>query len=300
MFKRLLPVLLAGALAVSACGGDDDDGNASGSSDTTDAPAETEEPAGDAPEKIVSLSPTATEMLFAVGAGDQVVAVDDQSDFPEGVPTTDLSGYEPNVEAIAGYEPDLVVMDSDAIQGELEALGIELYVAPAATTLDDTYSQIEALGELTGHADEATQLVTDMKAEIETITSSLEAPAEPLTFYHELDDQYYSITSDTFIGQVYKLVGLDNIADGAGDGSEYPQLSAEYIIEQDPDFIFLADTECCSQDASTVAARPGWENLSAVTNDGVVEMSDDVSSRWGPRVVEYLQAVADAVEAQAA
>lgn len=250
------------------------------------------------PERIISLSPTATEMLFAIDAGDQVVAVDDQSDYPPGVPSTELSGYEPNIEAIVSYEPDLVVMDAaaPALQRAFERLEIPLLQQPAVLDLEGTYRQIEQLGSATGHQDEAEELTSQIAEEVEEIVASVSEDSRGLTYYHELDNTYFSVTSETFIGQVYSLVGLRNIADEArGAGSGYPQLSAEYIIDADPDLIFLADTECCDQSAETVAKRPGWDQITAVRNDGVVELSDDVASRWGPRVVGFLRTVADAV-----
>jgi len=259
------------------------------------------------PERIVSLSPTATEMLFAIGAGDQVEAVDDQSNYPADAPRTDLSGFEPNVEAIASYEPDLVVYSTEPgdLGAALAGLGIPALVQPAATTLDDVYEQIDQLGVATGDASQAKDLAERMRAEIDSITGSIQPPSEPVTYYHELDDTYYSVTSSTFIGQLYSLVGLRNIADEAkGAGGGYPQLSAEYIVEANPDLIFLADTKCCGQSRQTVAKRPGWDRIAAVENGGVIPLDDDVASRWGPRIVEYLrqiaEAVADVLEAQAA
>jgi cobalamin transport system substrate-binding protein len=259
------------------------------------------------PKRIVSLSPTATEMLFAIGAGDQVEAVDDQSNYPSGAPVTDLSGFEPNVEAIVSHEPDLVVYSTEPgdLGAVLEDLGIPALQQPAATTLEDVYDQIDQLGVATGNVSEAEAAVERMRAEIRSIAGSIEPPAEPVTYYHELDDTYYSVTSSTFIGQLYSLVGLENIADEAkGAGGGYPQLSAEYIVDADPDLIFLADTKCCGQSPRTVAKRPGWDQIAAVKNGGVIPLDDDVASRWGPRVVDYLrriaEAVADVLEAQAA
>ncbi|HJR45898.1 MAG TPA: ABC transporter substrate-binding protein [Actinomycetota bacterium] len=251
-----------------------------------------------APERIVSLSPSSTEMLFAIEAGDQVVAVDDQSDFPSDAPITDLSGYEPNVEAIASYEPDLVVMDvaPPALKRSFKKLAIPLLQQPAPRDITGTYAQIEELGAATGHTDEAAGLVSEMQADIDELVVSIPTFDEAPTYYHELDDTYFSVTSETFIGEVYSMMGLENIADEAkGAGSGYPQLSGEYIIEADPDLIFLADTDCCDQSAETVAERAGWNQIAAVRNGHVVELSDDVASRWGPRVVEFLRNVADAV-----
>lgn len=259
------------------------------------------------PRRIVSLSPTSTEMLFAIGAGDQVEAVDDQSNYPSDAPVTDLSGFEPNVEAIASYGPDLVVYSTEPgdLDSALEGLGIPALQQPAAAALDDVYEQIEQLGVATGNVSEAEVVVDRMRTEIRSITGSIEPPSEPVTYYHELDDTYYSVTSSTFIGQLYSLVGLENIADEAkGAGGGYPQLSAEYIVDADPDLIFLADTKCCGQSPRTVARRPGWGRIAAVENGGVISLDDDVASRWGPRVVDYLrriaEAVADVMEAKAA
>jgi iron complex transport system substrate-binding protein len=249
------------------------------------------------PTRIVSLSPTATEMLFAIGAGDQVVAVDDQSNYPPAAPVTDLSGYEPNVEAIASYEPDLVVYATEPgdLGSSLEGLGIPALLQPAASVLRDVYRQLEQLGLVTDHVMESHALTTRMKGRIATITDAIDGDRR-LSFYHELDDTYYSVTSATFIGQLYSMVGLENIADEAkGAGGGYPQLSAEYIIEADPDLIFLADTKCCGQSAATVAARPGWNRIEAVQEGNVIPLDDDVASRWGPRIVDYLRRIGEAV-----
>lgn len=288
LLARLAALLLALVLVSAACGNDD-------AGDGADALP------GDAPHRIVSLSPTATEILFAIGAGDQVVAVDSLSNFPAEAPVTDLEGFSPNVEAISTYEPDLVVLSFDPgdVVANLEALGITTLVQGAATTLDDTYAQVAELGDLTGHADEAAGLVATMRDELAALAGDAPRPAEPITYYHELDDTLYTVTSGTFVGEIYSLFGLENVADPAdADGSAfgYPQLSAEYLVDADPDLIFLADTRCCGQSAETVAARPGWDTLTAVREGHVVELDDDIASRWGPRVVDFARAVAAALD----
>ncbi len=253
------------------------------------------------PTRIVSMSASHTEMLFAIGAGDQVVAVDAFSNYPADAPITDLTGFAPNVEAIVGYETDLVVTDGDwdgTSMGALTQLGVPVLILPAALSLADVYTQIEQLGLATGHIGEAAELVGQMQADIDAILTSLPTTDEPLTFYHELDATYYSVTSETFIGQIYGAMGLVNIADAVGDGSfGYPQLSEEYILEQDPDLILLADTVCCAMSAATLADRPGWEALSAVKTGAVVELNDDIASRWGPRIVDHMADVAAAIVA---
>lgn len=251
------------------------------------------------PTRIVSLSPTATEILFAIGAGDQVVAVDDQSNFPQDAPVTDLSGLDPNIEAIAAVDADLVVMMFDAggaTVAALDAVGIPSIVHPAAIDLDDAYAQIEQLGAATGHVGDAAEVVGSMRSDIGRVVA--ETDAAGATYYHEVAPELYTATSATFAGELYAMLGLVNIADAADDGSGYPQLSAEYIVAEDPEFIFLADTICCSQSAATVAERPGWGTLRAVQVGSVVEIDDDIASRWGPRVVEFVETIAGAIGAR--
>jgi len=248
------------------------------------------------PENIVSLSPTSTEALFAVGAGPQVVAVDNQSNYPAEAPMTELTGFEPNLEAIAGYGADLVVImydPGDVITG-LEAIGIPVIMHPSATTLDDTYMQIDQIGAATGHVDEASRLVASMRTEIAAAIASTDGGGA--TYYHELSPDYYSVTSATFVGALYTMLDLENIADGSDpDGYGYPQLSAEHILSEDPDMMFLADTKCCDQDAATVAGRPGWDTLTAVQEGAITELDDDIASRWGPRVVDFVASIAEAI-----
>jgi iron complex transport system substrate-binding protein len=251
------------------------------------------------PQRIVSLSPTGTEMLFAINAGGQVVAVDDQSNYPAYAPMTKLSGFQPNIEAIASYTPDLVVATDDTaglVHG-LGALSIPVLVEAAAKNVDDSYKQIQQLGDATGHVAEATALQKQMRTDLAAIVASIPKGTKQLKVYHELDDTYYSATSATFIGQVYALLGLKNIADGAAaTAGDYPQLSAEYIVSSSPDVIVLADTKCCHQSLSTVAARPGWSSIAAVKTGQVINVDDDVASRWGPRVVDFLRALAPHVK----
>jgi len=251
------------------------------------------------PMRIVSLSPSATEMLYAIGAGAQVVAVDDYSNYPAEAAAlgTMLSGFEPNVEAIAGFTPDLVVIayDPSNLVEQLNALSIPVFIASAAVSIDNVYEQIEQFGVLTGHAAESLQLSSQLQTDIEAAVAGITLPAEPLSYYHELDNTLFSVTSNTFIGQVYALFGLRNIADNVEAGNDYPQLSAEVIVSADPDLIFLADTKCCNETAETVAARDGWGLLKAVTNNHIVELDDDVASRWGPRVIDFVVAIRDAI-----
>ena len=303
--SRSAPAVLVALLApvvLSACGSSSGD---SGSPASTTA-AEASWPvtvSGDngkltlaeQPEAIVSLSATATEMLFAIDAGPQVKAVDSTSNYPKDAPKTDLSAFTPNAEAIAKYKPDLVVL-SDDMNGIVAALGkldVPTLQLGAAKTLDDSYTQLETLGDATGHADDADKVVTDMKDRIDTAVKSVGDSAKGMSVYHELDPTYYSVNSSTFTGSVYKMFGLKNIADGAADAAGgYPQLSAEYVVGQAPDLVVLADTVCCKQTAESLAKRPAFATVPAVKEGRVLEANDDVASRWGPRIADFAESVA--------
>jgi iron complex transport system substrate-binding protein len=247
------------------------------------------------PTRIVSLSPSATEDLFAAGAGKQVIAVDDQSDYPKQAPRTSLSGYTPNAEAIASYNPDLVVVSDRVIVPELQKLGIQVLVEPAPDNIAQAYEEIRQIGRATGHVKQSTAVVRSMETQLTALIRSVPKASRHLKVYHELDPTYYSATSSTFIGRIYKLFGFRDIADAAdATHSGYPQLSAEYILAANPDIVVLADSICCGQTAATVAARPGWNGLSAVRQHRVIAIDDSVASRWGPRIVDFARAVARA------
>ena len=238
-------------------------------------------------------------MLYAIGAQDQLVAVDNYSNYPEAAASFEnkIDASQPSAEAIAALDATVVLLayDPGNLQTQLEALGITVWTGAAATSFDDSYKQITELGELTGKSTEAEALVASMKSDIETAVSSMELPDAPVSYFYELDNTYFSVTSNTFVGQIMSQFMLQNIADTAEAGNDYPQLSQEAIISANPQLVFLADTKCCQQDAQSVAARPGWNKIDAVAKGNVVELDDDVASRWGPRVVDLVKQVAAAV-----
>jgi iron complex transport system substrate-binding protein len=250
------------------------------------------------PTRIVSLSPSATETLFAVGAGEQVIAVDEESDHPRGVPRTDLSSYQPNVEAIVGYEPDLVVLPASVprdVPAGLRRVGLPVIAQPAPANLDDAYAQMRELGKATGHAEAGRRLAERTQEKVEQLIAA--APdGRRLDFFHELDPDLYSAGTKSFIGRIYQRLGLENVADPAARraGTPYPQMSSEAVVAADPDLIVLADTECCDQSPAKVMRRPGWQRVAAVEAGAVVAIDDDIASRWGPRIPVF---VAKAVEA---
>ena len=248
------------------------------------------------PESIVSLSSTGTEMLFAIGAGEQVVAVDEFSTYPAEAPMTDLSGFTPNIEAIVGYDPDLVVISFDPgeLVSGLEAVGVPTLLLPTAMSLDDSYTQLEVIGAATGHVGDAAEVVAQMQADIDEIVATTTIPAG-VTFYHEVDATLFSASSNSFLGQIYGLLGLTNIADAADtEGSGFPQLASEYIVSQDPDIIFLADVDF-GVTPESLSERPGWADMTAVQNGAIVPLEAYLASNWGPRVVELLELIAESV-----
>jgi iron complex transport system substrate-binding protein len=255
------------------------------------------------PAQIVSLDPTSTEDLYAVGAGKQVVAVDQDSNYPAGIPKTSLSGLTPNIEAIARYNPSLVVasQDSGGLVAGLKKLGVPVLIEPAAATLDAAYTQIQQVGQVTGHAPQAATVVAGMKRQIAADLKRAGTNHQDLTYYWEVSaNPFFSATSSTFIGQVAGLFGLKNIADKASKPSDggYPQLSQEYIVTAKPRIIFLADNEATDggQSVAIVTKRPGWSDIPAVRQGEVIGLNDDVASRWGPRLPQLVGEIAQAVE----
>ena len=255
------------------------------------------------PTRIVSLDATNTEDLYAVGAGSQVVAVDQDSDYPAGVPKTGLSGLTPNIEAIAKYNPSLVVasQNSNGLVSGMTKLGVPVLIEPAAATLNDAYTQIQQIGQATGHAAQAELVVTGMRQQIAADVLKAGAAHRGQTYYWELSaNPYYSATSTTFIGQIVGLFGLKNIADAASKPADggYPQLSEEYIVTAKPQLIFLADNQAADggQSLAVVDKRPGWSAIPAVKDHEVIALNDDIASRWGPRLPQLVAQIAAALE----
>lgn len=263
---------------------------------TTEAPADASEPTPETDEtlRIVSLSPSATELLFAIGAGSNVVAVDEYSYYPPEAPVTELSGWDPNVEAVLSYLPDLVVIanDSNNLVDSLTQVGVDVLINAAPADIESGYDALIKLGQAVGRANEAMEFAETFKADIEAALSR--SPQLPMRVYHELDGNHYSASSMSFIGDVYAALGTTNIADPAdADGYGYPQLTEEYIIEADPELIVITDR--VSYDAEDVSTRPGWENITAVLNGHITVVDADIASRWGPRLPRFIETIVDAL-----
>lgn len=297
--RKLVGLMLALTLLVASCG-DDDQGVSNSTTPAAGAfPATvrgTEIP--DLPQRIVSLSATHTEVLYEIGAGPAIIGTDLFSDYPAAANETEkIDAFNLSVEAVAALDPDLVILSfdpGDAVSG-LAALGIPavLFAAPGPATLEDVYSEWRDLGAATGHNQEAAALIDQVSRDIEDILAQIPQTVRAFTYFLELDSTLFTAGTGTLLDSVFGMLGLENIADPA-DGP-FPQLSPEYVIGADPDFVFLADTVCCGQSAVTIAARPGWNQMTAVNNGDVIELDDSVASRWGSRLVDLMRTISKEV-----
>jgi iron complex transport system substrate-binding protein len=249
--------------------------------------------------KIVSMSPGATEIIYAIGAQDALAAVDKNANYPDAAKNfpTKIDAYEPNIEAIAALNPDLVILpgDNGGILAKLDGLKIPVLYQDLdkdIKTVDDVLGQITLLGQVTGHTDKARELVQSLSKRIDVIKQGVQGiPSQDApSVYHELDSTYYTISTGTFIGNLYEILHAQNIAkDGAGVA--YPQLTQEAIIAANPKIIVLAD-EAYGVTADSVKARPGWSAIDAVANGKIIAVDADLISRPGPRIVDALEDLA--------
>jgi iron complex transport system substrate-binding protein len=247
------------------------------------------------PLRIVSLSPSATEILFAIGAGDRVVAVDRLSDHPSQAPQGTLDGFAPDVAELIALTPDLVVASGvpTTVSDRLADDGVAMLIQPGAASLDDTFDQILQLGSATGTEQAAESVVADLRSRVEAAVASAPAGGQTVRVFHEIDDSFYTATSASFVGQVYATLGFDNIADPFDDGTGFPLLDGDSIVAADPTLIVF--TSRAGQTREEIAARPGWETVTAVRTGNIIEVDPDSASRWGPRIVDFMEAVVAAL-----
>jgi len=294
-----LALLLALTLVLAACGeeeepaaGPEPTAAATGFPVTVTRSDGRELTIAEAPQRIASLSPAATEVLYAVGAGPQIVATDLQSDYPaEAANTTRLDAYQPNLEAIAAVEADLIIVatNQDDIVQALDGLGETVLFRDMPESIDGVMEQVRLLASATGHAEEGERLAEEMEGRIEAVTGKLADVEEGPRIYHELDNTFFTVAPNSFVGDFYNLLKARNIAEGAA--TAYPQFSQEEILDRDPEVIILADADA-GESAQTVKARPGWGVISAVKNDRIYVIDPDIVSRPSPRVVDGLEQLA--------
>ena len=303
--RRALPfaavaaaLLLASALALAACGNDDEEAGPPASQPGVDFPITVQRSDGreitiqEPPERIASLSPGATEILFAIGAGENVGASDNFSDYPpEAEQTTKLDAFEPNLEAIVAVEADLIIVahNQDNVVEALDDLGEPVLYLVVPEGVEGVFEQIRLFGRVTDHQQEAEDLARSLEARIVAIEAKLADVDQGPRVFHELDNTLYTAAPDSFVGDLYNLLKAQNVA--AGSDNPYPQLTQEIIIERDPEVIILADEEF-GETPETVKSRPGWDVISAVKNDRIHGIDPNTVSRPGPRVVDALEELA--------
>ena len=250
------------------------------------------------PQHIISLAPSNTEILFAIGAGDQVVGRDTLSDFPEEAnKATDIgSTFDAlNTELIVSLKPDLVLaaeINTPEQVKQLEDLGLTVYYLKNPLTLEEMYGNLGLVAQLTGHREEAAVLIDSLKARVAAVDEKIAPISSRPGVFYELDgtdpSKPYTAGKGTFITQLIDRAGGYNIA---SDLEGYPQMSLEQVVAADPAFIILGDARY-GVSPESIAQRPGWENLSAVKNGQVLPFNDDLVSRPGPRLVDALEELA--------
>jgi iron complex transport system substrate-binding protein len=243
------------------------------------------------PKRIVSLAPANTEILFALGLGAKVVGVTSNDDYPSEVASiTKVGGFAgPNIEAVAGAKPDLILATSGVqadVVKRLEEFGATVVVLNPKT-LSEVYAGIERVGKVTGATAEATELVTDMKADVESVRRQVSGLATATAMIEIGQNPLYVAGKGTLMDELITLAGGTNVV----TQPKYVSYSAEQVIKADPAVYFA--TEGSGESPAAIQKRPGYSALSAVKNKRVVIVEDSLVSRHGPRIVEGLKAIAE-------
>jgi iron complex transport system substrate-binding protein len=287
MFRKLLFAVSLIALLATACG-----------STRTDALNRTIKLNGPA-KRIVSLAPSNTELLFAVGAGSQVVGRDTFSDYPDKAGSIqDIGGSNGkyNTEAILALKPDLVLageINPPELVTSMEQLGLTVYYLKNPATLEDMYANVETVGSLTGHVSQAAALVDSLKGRVAAVDAKIAQATSSVSVYYELDasdpTKPFTAGPGTFVDLLIQRAGGTNI--GAKLTSPWAQISLEEVVASDPEFIILGDS-AYGVTPESVKQRAGWEGISAVKNGRIYPFDDNLVSRPGPRLVDGLEALA--------
>ena len=298
--RPLLPLLLLlGLAALTASCGDGGESEPAAASDGDGGfPRTVVDSSGTAvvieapPQRIISYSPGATEILFAIDAGSRVVATDRFSNYPPETSTLPKLEYSsPDPEAALAQEPDLVLFATrqrDQVQ-QFRDLGMALLFIEEADSIEGVFDNILLFGELSGNERQAESLVASMRSRIEAVTRTIDDVEQGPRVFYEITADLYTASPDTFIGSMLSLLKAQNVA--AGAQSPFPQLSAEAVIEADPQLVLLSDA-AFGESLETVAARPGWGDISAVVNERVHPIDANIVDRPGPRIADGIEAMA--------
>jgi iron complex transport system substrate-binding protein len=252
-------------------------------------------------EKIISMAPSNTEIIFAIGASDQLIGRDDFSDYPEmalSLPSIGGTLGVPNLEQVTSYKPDLVLVSPLTAPEQIKAmenLGLNIFYLDNPADFEGLFVNIRTVATLTGREAEAEELIKNLSSRVDAIDKVLENKASTPKIFYELDgtDQAKPWTTgpNTFISYLIRKAGASNVGDAlTGD---WVQISQEELLVQDPDIILLGDAKY-GMTVEQVGERPGWSGLSAVTTGQVIPFDDDTVSRPGPRLVDGLESMARA------
>jgi iron complex transport system substrate-binding protein len=298
MLRKLLFVMLLAALTLAACAPAVPSGNEAAGITLTDGLGR-EVQLESAAQRVVSLAPSNTEILFALGAGDKVVGRDQLSDYPaEAASVTDIGSTfgALNTELIVSLKPDLILaaeINTPEQVAALEELGLTVYYLPNPKSLEDLYVNLETVATLTGR--DATKLTDSLKARVAAVDEKIAPLSYRPTVFYEVDatdpSKPYTVGPGTFIDLLIGRAGGQNVVTLAGITDAYPQISLEQLVIAPPDIILLGDA-LYGQSAETVAIRPGWDSLKAVIDGNIFPFDDNLVSRPGPRLVDGLEALA--------
>lgn len=303
MFRKLTFTLLIMALVLTGC---------SSAAPTpaaltfTDGLGRTITLAGPA-QKIVSLAPSNTEILFAIGAGAQMVGRDDYSDYPEAAKALPMLGSlnKANVEQIVALKPDLVLAAEINTQEQVKALtdlGLTVYYLSNPKTIEDMYTNLETVAKLTGHEPDAATLIAALKVRVAAVDEKIKTTTTKPVVFYELDAtdpaKPWTVGPGTFVDLLISRAGGVNLTTTAGVKDSYPQVSVEQIVSSDPDMIILGDS-MWGIAAESVGQRPGWEKLKAVIGKQVFPFDDNIVSRPGPRLVDGLETLSKLLHPEA-
>ena len=251
------------------------------------------------PQRIVSLAPSNTEILYAIGAGPLLVGRDEFSNYPEvalSLPSVGGAWGNYDSEAIVALNPDLVLaaeINPPELVQSLENLGLTVFLLPNPTDINGIYQILETAAQITGRQAETAVLVESLKERVEAVTSQTASLSDRPAVFYELDSTEpnapYTAGSGTFVDLLIGLAGGSNVASVMD--SPWAQISLEQLVIMDPEIILLGDS-AYGVTPESVAARPGWETISAVKNGSVFPFNDDLVSRPGPRMVDGLEAMA--------
>jgi len=250
-------------------------------------------------QNVVSLAPSNTEILFAVGAGDQVIGRDEFSDYPDQANTLPSVGGgfgDYNLEAIVDLEPDLVLaaeINTPEQVKSMEDLGLTVFLLPNPTSLEEMYGNLSTVAKLTGHESETEELVEALRERVSQVEAGIESAEDQPTAFYELDatdpSAPWTAGSGTFINTLITMAGGMNIASDME--GQYLQISVEELLVRDPQVILLGDS-AYGVTAESLSERPGWNNNSALVNSKIYAFDDNLVSRPGPRLVDGLEELA--------